>query len=422
MRILLIGNGGREHAIARSLYNGSPSDILYAIPGNPGISQYCECIKINPLDFKALCNFVSMNKVGLVIIGPEVPICNGLTDYLLELGVKVFAPSEKASLLESSKKFTKEIALENNIPTAAAKSFNVYAESIEYLKKMQPPYVIKADGLAAGKGVVICDSFLEAQTAVHDIFDGRFGLNQSVLIEEFLDGEEVSYFAISDGENILPLMGAQDHKRLLDGDKGPNTGGMGAYCPPPILTRKLENKIINLILEPTLSGLKKRDISYTGVLFAGLMIRDGEPSLIEYNIRFGDPETQALLMLLKSNFTELVLDTVNVNLKNHKIQWHDKKSLTIVLANKGYPLEYNIDSSITGIKDAEANKNIKVFHAGTSLVNGELIATGGRVLNVTSTANTIQEARDQAYEAVDKIRYKDKFYRRDIAWRGIQSE
>ena len=253
MRILLIGNGGREHAIARSLYNGSPSDILYAIPGNPGISQYCECIKINPLDFKALCNFVSMNKVGLVIIGPEVPICNGLTDYFLELGVKVFAPREKASLLESSKKFTKEIALENNIPTAAAKSFNVYAESIEYLKKMQPPYVIKADGLAAGKGVFICDSFLEAQTAVHDIFDGRFGLNQSVLIEEFLDGEEISYFAISDGENILPLMGAQDHKRLLDGDKGPNTGGMGAYCPPPILTRKLENKIINLILEPTLS-------------------------------------------------------------------------------------------------------------------------------------------------------------------------
>ena len=258
--------------------------------------------------------------------------------------------------------------------------------------------------------------------AINDIFDGRFGKNQFVLIEEFLSGEEVSYFAISDGENILPLMGAQDHKRLLDGDKGPNTGGMGAYCPPPILTKKLENKIINQILEPTLSGLKKRGISYTGVLFAGLMIKDDEPSLIEYNIRFGDPETQALLMLLKSSFTELVLDTVNINLKNHKIEWYDKKSLTIVLANKGYPLSYNIDSSITGIEDAEINKNIKVFHAGTSIINGDLVATGGRVLNVTSTANTIQEARDQAYEAVEKIKYKDKFYRKDIAWRGVKSE
>jgi phosphoribosylamine---glycine ligase len=416
MRILLIGNGGREHAIARSLAKGSSSDILYAIPGNPGIGQYCECIAISSQDFKSICNFVVNSKIQLVIIGPEVPICDGLTDYLLELGIKVFAPNQKASLLESSKKFTKEIALENNIPTASARWFNQYHDSVEYLKELDPPYVIKADGLAAGKGVAICESYIDAENSIKDIFNGRFGDGQSILIEEFLNGEEVSYFAISDGKNILPLIGAKDHKRLLDGDNGPNTGGMGAYCPPPILSKELENKIINQILEPTLYGLNKRGISYKGVLFAGLMIKDEEPSLIEYNIRFGDPETQALLMLLKSNFTELVLDTVNGNLRNHKIEWHEKKALTVVLANKGYPLEYNMNSEITGVEDAEKNPNIKVFHAGTSLKEGQLIATGGRVMNVTSTADTIKEAREDAYKAIDKIKYENKFYRKDIAW------
>jgi len=288
-----------------------------------------------------------------------------------------------------------------------------------HLKSLEPPYVIKADGLAAGKGVSICENYDDAIDALKDIFNGRFGKNQSVVIEEFLDGEEISYFAVTDGTNMCPLIGAQDHKRLLNGDLGPNTGGMGAYCPPPLLNKNLENKIISQILEPTLNGLKNRGINYKGILFAGLMVKDNEPKLIEYNIRFGDPETQALLMLLKSDFTELVMSVVNGDLKSHKIEWYDQKALTVVLANEGYPNQYNQNEEITGIDEAEKNQKIKVFHAGTKIRDGKLIATGGRVLNVTSIDHTIENARDNAYEAIKKIHYKGKIYREDIAWRAL---
>ncbi len=389
------------------------------MPGNPGMLEYCECVNIDQLQFDEIISFIKKNSIDLVIIGPEVPICEGLTDIIEDVGVKVFAPNKLASVLESSKKFTKEISFENNIPTGYAKWFIDFVSAENHLKSLDPPYVIKADGLAAGKGVSICENYDDAIDALKDIFNGRFGNNQSVVIEEFLDGEEISYFAVTDGTNMCPLIGAQDHKRLLNGDLGPNTGGMGAYCPPPLLNKNLENKIISQILEPTLNGLKNRGINYKGILFAGLMVKDNEPKLIEYNIRFGDPETQALLMLLKSDFTELVMSVVNGDLKSHKLEWYDQKALTVVLANEGYPNQYNQNEEITGIDEAEKNQKIKVFHAGTKFRNGKLIANGGRVLNVTSLDHTIENARDNAYEAIKKIHYKGKIYREDIAWRAL---
>ena len=419
MKILIIGSGGREHAIAMALSKSPNQNQLYALPGNPGIEEYCECIEIDVSDFEGIKNFAKSNKIQLVIVGPEVPICDGISDYLKEYRVDVFAPSQEASKLESSKKFTKEIAFENNIPTGRARWFNNITDASEYLNKIEAPYVIKADGLAAGKGVAICENLKDANLSLKDIFNGKFGSGQSVLIEEFLYGEELSYFAITDGREILPLIGAQDHKRLLDSDEGPNTGGMGAYCPPPILSPKLEGKIMNEILEPTMHGLRKRGVEYKGVLFAGLMVKENKPSLIEYNVRFGDPETQALLMLMKSDFTELLQETVNGNIKNYNLEWQKKRAITVVLANEGYPYQYNKDAEIYGINDAETNPNVKVFHAGTSMMNGTLTATGGRVLNVTSVAETLDLARERAYSAIEKISYKGKVYRNDIAWRAL---
>lgn len=419
MKILIIGSGGREHAISMALSKNSNNNKIYAIPGNPGMLEYCECININQLQFNKIISFIKKNSIDLVIIGPEVPICEGLTDIIEDIGVKVFAPNMLASKLESSKRFTKELSLDNNIPTSDAKWFIDFVSAERYLKSLKPPYVIKADGLAAGKGVSISENYDDAIIALEDIFNGRFGENQSVLIEEFLVGEEISYFAVTDGVNICPLIGAQDHKRLLDGDLGPNTGGMGAYCPPPLLSKNLENKIISHILEPTLHGLKNRGINYKGVLFAGLMVKDNEPKLIEYNIRFGDPETQALLMLLKSDFTELVMSVVNEDLKSYKLEWYDQKALTVVLANDGYPNQYNQNEEITGIDEAEMNPKIKVFHAGTKIRDEKLIASGGRVLNVTSIDESIENARENAYQAIKKINYRGKIYREDIAWRAL---
>ncbi|MAV98627.1 MAG: phosphoribosylamine--glycine ligase [Rhodobiaceae bacterium] len=419
MKILIIGSGGREHAISMALSKNSNNNKIYAIPGNPGMLEYCECININQLQFNEIISFIKKNSIDLVIIGPEVPICEGLTDIIEDIGVKVFAPNMLASKLESSKRFTKELSLDNNIPTSDAKWFIDFFSAERYLKSLKPPYVIKADGLAAGKGVSISENYDDAIIALEDIFNGRFGENQSVLIEEFLVGEEISYFAVTDGVNICPLIGAQDHKRLLDGDLGPNTGGMGAYCPPPLLSKNLENKIISHILEPTLYGLKNRGINYKGVLFAGLMVKDNEPKLIEYNIRFGDPETQALLMLLKSDFTELVMSVVNEDLKSYKLEWYDQKALTVVLANDGYPNQYNQNEEITGIDEAEMNPKIKVFHAGTKIRDEKLIASGGRVLNVTSIDESIENARENAYQAIKKINYRGKIYREDIAWRAL---
>ena len=419
MKILIIGNGGREHAIARSIYLSSIPNKIYAIPGNPGIMQYAECLNISSDNHKDICNFSIRNNINLVIIGPEVPICNGLSDELEKGNIKVFAPSKFASQLESSKSFTKEIAYKNNIPTAAYKWFNKQDRALQYLDSLNTPIVIKADGLAAGKGVFICESKKEASESINEIFSGKFTDNPSLIIEEFLNGEEVSFFALVDGKDIQPLISAQDHKRLLEGDKGPNTGGMGAYTPTPILTNNIIGQVMNKIIEPTVSAMYKNNTPYKGVLFAGLMITEKGPELIEYNIRFGDPETQAMLMLLKSDLLSMMLDTVNGDLKSTEITWKNETSLSVVLANKGYPLNYKKDSIITGIEDAEKDPGIKVFHAGTRLENKRLIASGGRVLNVTATGLSIEEARKKAYNAIEKIKFKTKYYRKDIAWRAM---
>ncbi len=419
MKILIIGNGGREHAIARSIYLSSIPNKIYAIPGNPGIMQYAECLNISSDNHRDICNFSIRNNINLVIIGPEVPICNGLSDELEKENIKVFAPSKFASQLESSKSFTKEIAYKNNIPTAAYKWFNKQDRALQYLDSLNTPIVIKADGLAAGKGVFICESKKEASESINEIFSGKFTDNPSLIIEEFLNGEEVSFFALVDGKDIQPLISAQDHKRLLEGDKGPNTGGMGAYTPTPILTNNIIGQVMNRIIEPTVSAMYKNNTPFKGVLFAGLMITEKGPELIEYNIRFGDPETQAMLMLLKSDLLSMMLDTVNGDLKNTKITWKNETSLTVVLANKGYPLNYKTDSIITGIEDAEKDPGIKVFHAGTRLENKTLIASGGRVLNVTATGLSIEDARKKAYNAIEKIKFKTKYFRKDIAWRAM---
>ena len=368
MKILLIGNGGREHAIARSIYLSSIPNQIYSIPGNPGIMQYAKCINISLEKHNDICNFSIKNAIDLVIIGPEVPICNGLSDKLEKNSIKVFAPSRFASQLESSKSFTKEIAYKNNIPTASYKWFNEKNKAIQYLHLLSTPIVIKADGLAAGKGVFICESKKEASESIDEIFSGKFTDNPSLIIEEFLNGEEASFFALVDGKDIQPLIGAQDHKRLLENDKGPNTGGMGAYTPTPVLTNKIIGEVMNRIIEPTVSAMYKNNTPYKGVLFAGLMVTDKGPELIEYNVRFGDPETQAMLMLLESDLLQIMLDTVNGELKNTKIKWKNKTSLTVVLANKGYPLSYRTDSIITGIEEAEKDKSdLKVFFLDAGL-------------------------------------------------------
>lgn len=419
MNIGLIGSGGREHALCKKISESNLINKIFCIPGNAGTAKMAINIEADILNFNQILKIVKDNHIDLVIVGPEEPLVKGIVDFLRKKKIKVFGPNKFAAKLEGSKSFMKKICFKNNIPTANFKICNNLIHVKKFLKKTKFPVVVKADGLAAGKGVSICENYDDAIDALKDIFNGRFGKNQSVVIEEFLDGEEVSYFAVTDGTNMCPLIGAQDHKRLLNGDLGPNTGGMGAYCPPPLLNKNLENKIISQILEPTLNGLKNRGINYKGILFAGLMVKDNEPKLIEYNIRFGDPETQALLMLLKSDFTELVMSVVNGDLKSHKIEWYDQKALTVVLANEGYPNQYNQNEEITGIDEAEKNQKIKVFHAGTKIRDGKLIATGGRVLNVTSIDHTIENARDNAYGAIKKIHYKGKIYREDIAWRAL---
>ena len=420
MNILIIGSGGREHAMAMALFNSPSKNQLFALPGNPGISEYCECINIDPSNFREIKNFSKNNNIDLVIVGPEVPICEGIADYLNEYKIDVFAPSLEASKLESSKKFTKEIAFENNIPTGEAKWFDNYADACLYLDKLEAPYVIKADGLAAGKGVAICEDLNGAKNSLEDVFNGKFGSGQSVLIEEFLHGEELSYFAITDGKEILPLMGAQDHKRLLDKDEGPNTGGMGAYCPPPMLSTELENKIMKQILEPTIYGLRKRGIEYKGVLFAGLMVKENQPSLIEYNIRFGDPECQVLMMRLKNDLFDLIESTFDGSLNNKDIKWTEEPCITVVAASKGYPKEFEKNMEIKNVKDLKLNDKVQLFHAATFLdEKGLMRNNGGRVFSSTVMDSSLKIARKKALETLDLIDWKNKYYRKDIAFRII---
>jgi phosphoribosylamine--glycine ligase len=420
LNILLIGSGGREHALAWRLSQSPECDTLYAAPGNPGIGEVASLVDLDVKDHAAVVHFCADHAIGLVVIGPEAPLVDGLADSLAVAEIPVFGPSAKAAQLEGSKSFTKEICGAANIPTAAYEHYTTKAEAIAGLADFKPPYVIKADGLAAGKGVIIAESHAEALAALEDMFGGGFGdAGASVVIEEFMAGEEASFFALTDGKAVVAFGSAQDHKRVGEGDNGPNTGGMGAYSPAPVLTAALEAQAMATIIEPTVEMMARKNMPYSGVLFAGLMLTDQGPKLIEYNCRFGDPECQVLMMRYTGDLAALMLAVAEGKLSGADAPaFADQTALTVVMAANGYPAtpEKGGAIHIGDLGDA------KLFHAGTAEKDGQLIATGGRVLNVTASGNNVTEAQRKAYAAVDKIDFASGFCRRDIGWREVERE
>ena len=421
MKVLLIGSGGREHALAWKLAQSPRLDKLFAAPGNPGIAEHAELVAIDPADHEAVLGFCAGERIGLVVIGPEAPLVDGLSDRLREAGLLVFGPSQAAACLEGSKGFTKDMCARHGIPTARFIRAADRDTARAALPQFGLPVVIKADGLAAGKGVIIAESQGDAEAAVDMMFEGGFGAaGAEVVIEECLVGEEVSFFAISDGTSVVPFGSAQDHKRVGDGDTGPNTGGMGAYSPASVLTPALQARVMHEIVEPTIRAMAEAGTPYSGVLFAGLMLTKDGPSLIEYNVRFGDPECQVLMMRLESDLLELMLATAKGELVDSAVpRFSDRAALTVVMAANGYPGTPEKGGAIEGIEQA-ADSATRIFHAGTARADGGLVANGGRVLAVTGSGATVAQAREAAYAAVDKIRFPSGFCRRDIGWRELQ--
>jgi phosphoribosylamine--glycine ligase len=420
MRLLLIGSGGREHALAWSLGKSQLVDRLFVAPGNPGISELAECVALDPLRFSDVIAFCRENKVDLVVIGPEGPLVAGLVDALEASRIHAFGPTKAAAALEGSKGFTKELCRERQIPTAEFARFTELEPALAYIRRQGAPIVVKADGLAAGKGVIVAMSEEEAEQGLQEIFAGRFGsAGHSVVIEEFLEGEEASFFALVDGTDILPLAGAQDHKRVGEGETGPNTGGMGAYSPAPVLTAAIVEEIIARIIRPTVQGMAARGTPFRGFLYAGLMLTDSGPKLIEYNVRLGDPEAQVILPRLTSDLAPALLACCEGRLQDVAFNFSAQTALTVVLAAKGYPGEPRRGGEIGNIAKVQALPHVHVFHAGTALDNGRLVATGGRVLNVTGLGEDLAQARERAYAAAAMIAWQDGFYRRDIGWRAL---
>jgi phosphoribosylamine--glycine ligase len=421
MNILLLGSGGREHALAWKLAQSPACTHLYAAPGNPGIAEEAEVVTLEATDHGAVIAFCADKQIGLVVIGPEAPLVDGLSDSLRAAGVPVFGPSQAAAQLEGSKGFTKDLCARAGIPTAGYVRTSSLEEARAALARFAAPYVLKADGLAAGKGVVIAETRPEAEDALADMFGGAFGgAGAQVVIEEFMEGEEASFFALTDGTAIVPFGSAQDHKRVGDGDVGPNTGGMGAYSPAPVLTAELQARVMAEIIAPTVRTMRAEGNPYQGVLFAGLMLTAQGPKLIEYNARFGDPECQVLMMRLQSDLVPILLACAQGTLKGVEVALAGETALTVVMAAKGYPGTPEKGGAI-GLGDAEA-EGAKVFHAGTALDDGALVANGGRVLNVTATGVSVTEAQARAYAAVDAITFPTGFCRRDIGWREVARE
>ncbi|KND20011.1 phosphoribosylamine--glycine ligase [Pannonibacter phragmitetus] len=420
MNILLIGSGGREHALAYAIAKSPLTSRLYAAPGNAGIAEEAELVALDVADHAAVIAFCKEKAIDFVVVGPEGPLVEGIVDDLAAAGIKAFGPSKAAAQLEGSKGFTKDLCAEANIPTAAYGRFAEKDKALAYLRQQGAPIVVKADGLAAGKGVVVAMTLDEAEAAVNACFDGSFGAaGAEVVIEEFLTGEEASFFVLSDGRTALPLVAAQDHKRVFDGDEGPNTGGMGAYTPAPVASDAVIARTMEEIILPTIETLAKRGTPFKGVLFAGLMIGESGPKLIEYNTRFGDPECQVITLRLKEDLLPLLIATADGTLDQHSATWSDDVALTVVMAAKGYPGAYEKNTEIRGLEAAGKVEGVKVFHAGTKADGGRILATGGRVLNVTATGRTVAEARERAYKAVDLIDWPEGFCRRDIAWRAL---
>jgi phosphoribosylamine---glycine ligase len=422
MNILILGSGGREHALAWAVKQNPKTDRLIVAPGNAGIAMLAECADIDILDGATVVTFCEENAIDFVIIGPEAPLAAGIADATRAAGLLTFGPSAAAARLEASKAFTKEICDACAAPTAAWARFSDPAPAKDYIRRMGAPIVLKADGLAAGKGVIVAMTETEALLAIDDILGGAFGAaGAEVVIEEFMDGEEASLFVLTDGANALPVGTAQDHKRAFDGDTGPNTGGMGAYSPAPVLTAAIEAQAMAEIVLPTIAEMARRGTPYSGVLYAGLMIKDGRARLVEYNARFGDPETQVLMLRLGAQALDLMLATAEGRLDEAQVNWADDHALTVVMAAKGYPGAYIRGSQIGRLEDLPEDSRHMVFHAGTANSGGQITASGGRVLNVTARGDTLAEARDAAYAMVDAIDWPGGFCRRDIGWRGIQA-
>ncbi|MEP4705389.1 MAG: phosphoribosylamine--glycine ligase [Hyphomicrobiales bacterium] len=419
MNILLLGSGGREHALAWAISNSAQIETLYAAPGNAGIAECATIIELDMADHAAVISFCKHNEIDLVVVGPEAPLVVGIVDDLNAAGIRAFGPTKLAAQLEGSKGFTKDICANYNIPTAAYGRFKDPETAKSYIREQGAPIVVKADGLAAGKGVIMAMTLDEALHAIDDCFGGSFGeAGHEVVVEEFMEGEEASFFALCDGQNTLALASAQDHKRVGDGDAGLNTGGMGAYSPAPVMSEAMNDEVMTKIIEPTVRAMSDMGHPYKGVLFAGLMITEDGPKLIEHNCRFGDPECQVLMMRLKDDILTLLNATVDGLLDKVTARWFDETALSVVLASKGYPGSYDKNTPID-LQNAQDAENVEIFHAGTAMKNGELVATGGRVLNVTAMGTSVKEAQRRAYKAVDKINWPNGFCRRDIGWRAI---
>ena len=420
MNVLLIGSGGREHALSWKLAASPLLTKLYAAPGNPGIAEDAEIVPLKVEDHAAVIAFAKEKKIDLVVIGPEAPLTAGLADALIVEKIKVFGPQKIPATLEGSKSFTKRLCAEHDIPTAGFIETTSREEARKYIEKHGAPIVLKADGLHAGKGVIVAMDKKEALMAVDQVF--AMGGDAPVVIEEFLEGEEASYFCFVHGEQVLPLASAQDHKRVFDNDQGPNTGGMGAYSPAPVFTKAIEKIVLDKIVWPTARALAKAGTPYSGVLYIGLMITKDGPKLIEYNVRFGDPECQVLMPRMKDDLLTLMLATVNGELDKSSVRWRDEVAITVVFANKGYPGAYKSGAEIRGIEKANEIEGVTVFHAGTKHDGDKIVSNGGRVLNVTALGKSVTEARERAYKAISLIEWPEGFYRSDIGWRAIARE
>src|SRR5215469_14833808 len=423
MHILLLGSGGREHALAWKIAASPLVTKLWCAPGNAGIAREAECVALDVADHAAVIAFCKTNKVELVVVGPETPLAAGIVDDLAKAGIKAFGPGKQAAQLEGSKGFTKDLCSEFNIPTGAYRRFDNAADALTYVRAQGAPIVIKADGLAAGKGVVVAQTLDEAEAAIAMMFEGAFGAaGAEVVIEEYLAGREISFFALCDGETAIPLASAQDHKRVFDHDKGPNTGGMGAYSPTPFVTHEVHDQIMSRIILPTVAGMKSRGTPFRGVLYAGVMLTAQGPKLFEYNVRFGDPECQVLMLRMMSDIVPAFLAACDGELKHFDLRWYSEPAITVVMSAKGYPGDTKKGTRIDGLDDAAKIDSVEIFHAGTVAKDGAILANGGRVLNVCAMGKTVTEAQARAYRAVDAIRWPDGFCRRDIAWQAVEAE
>jgi len=422
MKVLVVGGGGREHAIAWKLHNSRSVEKVYCTPGNAGISEVAECIDVDPLDFDALLDFVKYEWIDLTIVGPEDPLSKGIVDAFEKEGRLIVGPNKAAARLEASKAFAKDFMRQNGIPTAEYRTFTSYTQAEEYVKLKGTPIVIKADGLAAGKGVIICKTHDEAVAALRSIMkDKDFGdAGDRVVVEACLEGEEASYIAFCDGKTILPLASSQDHKRVFENDEGPNTGGMGAYSPAPVVTDEIEKKVIERVMRPVLEGFRREGVKFKGILYAGLMIKNGEPSVLEYNCRLGDPETQPLLARLEGDFGEIMKAIAEERLSGIELKWKPQVATCVVLASEGYPGSYPKGREITGLQEAAGLQDVVVFHAGTSFRDGKVVTNGGRVLGVTALGADLKAAKELAHTAIERINFEGMHYRRDIGDKALR--